>query len=202
MISIRLPWRPRARPSATLHEIPACSVKSKLKRRLQPTNRSVKRGGHPPFTARFSGSIGTSCCRAGHYFRCQGCARSTLSGGRCRTEHSSAPVGHRRVQEKLKTTSRERPWMKHLGKLKHLHKERRFLNVAFVLCRQLPTLPHTCGAGALAREKAGSKGPLRTFRTSQSSHFDRMPVTDRFGLFGHSCQGQSQRQRARAPRST
>jgi len=27
------------------------------------------------------------------------------------------------VQEKLKTTSRERPWMKHLGKLKHLHKE-------------------------------------------------------------------------------
>ncbi len=29
------------------------------------------------------------------------------------------------VQEKLKTTSRERPWMKHLGKLKHLHKERK-----------------------------------------------------------------------------
>ena len=28
------------------------------------------------------------------------------------------------VQEKLKTTSQERPWMKHLGKLKHLHKER------------------------------------------------------------------------------
>ena len=28
------------------------------------------------------------------------------------------------VQEKLKTTSRERPWLKHLGKLKHLHKER------------------------------------------------------------------------------
>ncbi len=27
------------------------------------------------------------------------------------------------VQEKLKTTSRERPWMKHLGKLKHLHRE-------------------------------------------------------------------------------
>jgi hypothetical protein len=30
MISIRLPWRPRARPSATLHEIPICSKKSKL----------------------------------------------------------------------------------------------------------------------------------------------------------------------------
>src|SRR5215467_13834530 len=29
------------------------------------------------------------------------------------------------VQEKLKTTSQERPWMKHLGKLKRLHKERR-----------------------------------------------------------------------------
>lgn len=29
------------------------------------------------------------------------------------------------VQEKLKTTLRERPWMKHLGKLKHLHKERK-----------------------------------------------------------------------------
>jgi hypothetical protein len=29
------------------------------------------------------------------------------------------------VQEKLKTTSPERPWMKHLGKLKHVHKERR-----------------------------------------------------------------------------
>ena len=29
------------------------------------------------------------------------------------------------MQEKLKTTSRERPWMKHLGKLKHLHKERK-----------------------------------------------------------------------------
>src|ERR1035437_1223241 len=30
MIPIRLPWRPRARPSATLHEIPICSKKSKL----------------------------------------------------------------------------------------------------------------------------------------------------------------------------
>jgi hypothetical protein len=29
------------------------------------------------------------------------------------------------VQEKLKTTSPERPWMKHLGKLKHLRKERK-----------------------------------------------------------------------------
>ena len=29
------------------------------------------------------------------------------------------------VQEKLKATSPERPWMKHLGKLKHVHKERR-----------------------------------------------------------------------------
>ena len=28
------------------------------------------------------------------------------------------------VQEKLKTTPHERPWMKHLGKLKHIHKER------------------------------------------------------------------------------
>jgi hypothetical protein len=28
------------------------------------------------------------------------------------------------VQDKLKTTSQERPWMKHLGKLKHLRKER------------------------------------------------------------------------------
>src|SRR5208283_5643038 len=30
MIPIRLPWRPRARPSATLHEIPICSITSKL----------------------------------------------------------------------------------------------------------------------------------------------------------------------------
>src|SRR5271166_4179055 len=30
MISTRLPWRPRARPSATLHEIPIYSIKSKL----------------------------------------------------------------------------------------------------------------------------------------------------------------------------
>ena len=29
------------------------------------------------------------------------------------------------VQEKLKTKSPERPWMKHLGKLKGLHKERK-----------------------------------------------------------------------------
>ena len=29
------------------------------------------------------------------------------------------------VQEKLKTTSQEKPWMKHLGKLKHLHRERK-----------------------------------------------------------------------------
>jgi thiamine biosynthesis lipoprotein ApbE len=28
------------------------------------------------------------------------------------------------VQEKLRTNSEEKPWMKHLGKLKHLHKER------------------------------------------------------------------------------
>jgi hypothetical protein len=30
MISIRLPWRPRARPSATLHEIPDCSKRANL----------------------------------------------------------------------------------------------------------------------------------------------------------------------------
>ncbi len=29
------------------------------------------------------------------------------------------------VQEKLKTTSQEKPWMKHLGKLKHSGKERK-----------------------------------------------------------------------------
>jgi uncharacterized protein (DUF302 family) len=29
------------------------------------------------------------------------------------------------VQEKLKTTAHERPWMRHLGKLKHLRKERK-----------------------------------------------------------------------------
>jgi hypothetical protein len=29
------------------------------------------------------------------------------------------------VQEKLKTTSQEKPWMKHMGKLKHLSKERK-----------------------------------------------------------------------------
>ena len=29
------------------------------------------------------------------------------------------------VQEKLKTVSPDKPWMKHLGKLKHVHKERR-----------------------------------------------------------------------------
>lgn len=29
------------------------------------------------------------------------------------------------VQEKLRMTSQEKPWMKHVGKLKHLHGERR-----------------------------------------------------------------------------
>lgn len=29
------------------------------------------------------------------------------------------------VQEKLNTASMDKPWMKHLGKLKHLHQERR-----------------------------------------------------------------------------
>ena len=29
------------------------------------------------------------------------------------------------IQDKLKTTSHERPWMKHLGKLKHLRTEKR-----------------------------------------------------------------------------
>ena len=29
------------------------------------------------------------------------------------------------VQEKLRATSQEKPWMKHLGKLKHLRKERK-----------------------------------------------------------------------------
>jgi RecJ-like exonuclease len=29
------------------------------------------------------------------------------------------------VQEKLKTASHEKPWMKHVGRLKHLHKERK-----------------------------------------------------------------------------
>jgi hypothetical protein len=29
------------------------------------------------------------------------------------------------VQEKLKTTPRDKPWMKHMGKLRHLHKERK-----------------------------------------------------------------------------
>ena len=29
------------------------------------------------------------------------------------------------VQEKLRTTSQEKPWMKHVGKLKHLHGERK-----------------------------------------------------------------------------
>ena len=32
------------------------------------------------------------------------------------------------VQEKLKTTSQEKPWMRHLGKLKHLRKERRHID--------------------------------------------------------------------------
>ncbi len=32
------------------------------------------------------------------------------------------------VQEKLMTTSQARPWMKHLGKLKHLHKDRKQLD--------------------------------------------------------------------------
>ena len=29
------------------------------------------------------------------------------------------------IQEKLKTTSQEKPWMKHVGRLKHLHKDRK-----------------------------------------------------------------------------
>jgi hypothetical protein len=29
------------------------------------------------------------------------------------------------VQEKLKTTFQEKPWMKHVGRLKHLHKDRK-----------------------------------------------------------------------------
>ena len=44
MIPIRLPWRLRARPSATLHEIPACSI-SELAwdQMLQAAERAVKR---------------------------------------------------------------------------------------------------------------------------------------------------------------
>jgi uncharacterized protein (DUF302 family) len=29
------------------------------------------------------------------------------------------------MQEKLRVTPQERPWMKHLGQLKHLHRERK-----------------------------------------------------------------------------
>ena len=29
------------------------------------------------------------------------------------------------VQEKLRITSQEKPWMRHLGELKHLHRERK-----------------------------------------------------------------------------
>ena len=46
MISIRLPWRPRARPSATLHEIPICSVKSKLEKKIT-TDRTVCQADFP-----------------------------------------------------------------------------------------------------------------------------------------------------------
>src|SRR5208282_3586050 len=52
-----------------------------------------------------------------------------------------------------------------------------------ILCRQRPTLPRSCGAGALAREKAGSENFLRGHL--KSSHFGCVWVTDRFGLFGH-----------------
>ncbi len=45
MIPIRLPWRPRARPSATLHEIPICSIKSKLARYII-TDRTVCQAGY------------------------------------------------------------------------------------------------------------------------------------------------------------
>jgi hypothetical protein len=31
------------------------------------------------------------------------------------------------VQDKLRTTSQEKPWMKHVGKLKHLHRERKHI---------------------------------------------------------------------------
>jgi hypothetical protein len=44
MIPIRLPWRPRARPSATLHEIPAYSVKSKLEREITTDLLGLSRG--------------------------------------------------------------------------------------------------------------------------------------------------------------
>jgi hypothetical protein len=41
------------------------------------------------------------------------------------TEHTSKPVG-----KKIEKNENEppRPWMKHFGKLKHLHKENRLLN--------------------------------------------------------------------------
>jgi hypothetical protein len=42
MIPIRLPWRPRARPSATLHEIPVCSKRANLRAIVLLTDRSVK----------------------------------------------------------------------------------------------------------------------------------------------------------------
>src|ERR1035438_1825670 len=44
MIPVRLPWRPRARPSATLHEIPACSKKSKLRFRYYNRPDRLSRG--------------------------------------------------------------------------------------------------------------------------------------------------------------
>src|SRR5713101_10132060 len=38
------------------------------------------------------------------------------------------------------------------------------------LCRQLPTLPHSCSAGAPARERAMAKDSSRTFRRLKSLH--------------------------------
>src|SRR6266853_1627712 len=69
------------------------------------------------------------------------------------------------------------------------------------LCRQLPTLPHSCSAGAPARVRPMAEDSSRTFRRVKSSHFGCVQVTDRFDLFGqtHESQIQSQGQRARAP---
>src|SRR6266853_2741621 len=104
-----------------------------------------------------------------------------------------------KVKFKVKGSGRGRPL--HTSTSPQADKATLISERGLYLCRQLPTLPHSCSAGAPARERPMAEDSSMTFRRVKSSHFGCVQVTDRFDLFGHTheSQIQSQRQRAGAP---
>src|SRR6266853_5335427 len=106
-----------------------------------------------------------------------------------------------KVKFKVKGSGRGRPL--HTSTSPQAEKATLISERGLYLCRQLPTLPHSCSAGAPARERPMARDSSRTFRRLKSSHFGCVEVTDRFDLLEQTGESQSQRQgqrqRARAP---